>query len=101
MVHRVVGGCGIRERRPAHVRGLHRFSLSGWADENVGGVQVRVEQFVPRVKDLGVGRVHEDDDILVVVVGRVHFAGQQDLLVVVDAVGLVGLRLGLGQRRQQ
>ena len=101
VVHRVVGGRGVRERRPAHVRGLHRFSLSGWADENVGGVQVRVEQFVPRVKDLGVGRVHEDDDILVVVVGRVHFAGQQDLLVVVDAVGLVGLRLGLGQRRQQ
>ena len=45
--------------------------------------------------------MHEDDDILVVVVGCVHFAGQQDLFVVVDAVGLVGLRLGLGQRRQQ
>ena len=50
VVHRVVGGHGIRERRAADMGGLDAFALARRADENVGRVQVRVEQLVPGVE---------------------------------------------------
>ena len=45
--------------------------------------------------------VDEDYDVFVVVVRGVHLASEKDLFVIVNAVRLLGLGLGPGQRRQQ
>ena len=50
VVHRVVGRHGIGERRAADMGGLDAFTLARWADEDVGRIQVRIEQFIPGVE---------------------------------------------------
>ena len=50
VVHRIVGGHGIGEGSAADVGGLDAFALARRADEDVGRVQVRMEQLVPGVE---------------------------------------------------
>jgi hypothetical protein len=51
----------------------------GWAKQNVGGSEIRLQQLRPRGQPFGKGWKQIRDDMFVRVVIRVHFTGELDM----------------------